>query len=446
MSETLRELLDSEMASGGHDTVNLGSSADQAPSEEERWAGRGNSRDDGPAIDESKPLMLMGQIFAATVPSDAAAREEAITCTESTFDTLELTIRGNKAKPRSEQCEFIRVSTAAVPADNQASRPGEVIVDFADMRDADRLSVDEIAAPVTFENIPKGLNLALYGTAHPTTVKFNDMSGPDDHAEVDIANSNSRFVINDIEHLEVKTSISGSVILSGDSLKSLTLKGDGLMNLVLSTETMVNLTSIDASAARGTFIVTAAETKPLEIKGSQGDDIYILAGNAHNTVSTGKGNDVVLTGGGNDTVDTGEGDDIISVGRGANSVTTGTGRDLLILSAIWESWPSFVGRTMTTIQDFDAAGGDRIKFRDLADGTIADKAVRERVQAAVNDVQPYNPLGDVVEAARTATEDYEISWFSWEGDTYVFADMPQCCTVRLKGIVDLTADNLMFDT
>jgi S-layer protein len=167
--------------------------------------------------------------------------------------------------------------------------------------------------------------------------------------------------------------------VTDSAAKSIVVSGNG--DLVLTTTSVV-LTSLDGSAMTGKLTATANGTVAETIKGGTAADTLTSAGT----------NDVLIGNGGND---------VLKAASNLVTLTGGAGADTFDVSVATSNVNSYA--TVT-----DLAAGDLIKFASgdaflASKVTLADTAVFQ----------------DYANQAINLTDDGDISWFTYGGNTYV---------------------------
>jgi len=162
------------------------------------------------------------------------------------------------------------------------------------------------------------------------------------------------------------------------------------------------------------------------IAGGDGND-SIVGGDANDILTGGNGNDTILAGAGNDAITGGVGADRMTGGTGADTFTVGTEASTLVYDTI----------TDLTLADDDVISG----LSTGGDGTA------ETFNATVITLGGVATFQDYLNAA-TATNgtEGEISWFQFNGNTYVVQDNNAAATytaaddivIEIVGLVDLS--------
>ncbi len=205
-----------------------------------------------------------------------------------------------------------------------------------------------------------------------------------------------------------------------DSLASLTITGNA--GVILDVAGSTALRTIDASANTGGVTVTAASTLAATLTGGSGNDSL--------TATTGTNADVLNGGAGNDT---------LTSNQGLTTLTGGAGRDLFVVATAGAN-----GNVYTTITD--AAAGDRLELSNRGTETFATARLNLAATATFADYLNLAASGDGSLAGR-------ISWFQFNGNTYVVEDLSAGATfangsdivVALSGLVDLSTASLAYN-
>lgn len=201
-----------------------------------------------------------------------------------------------------------------------------------------------------------------------------------------------------------------TLTLVGTSAKSIVVTGNAHLTLVNTGNTAV--TSIDASGMTGGITVTAAGTVAETIKG----------GAAANALTGAMAGDVLIGG---------AAADVITAGVGAETLTGGAGNDTFGIVATANS---NIYATIT-----DASKGDIISFADKGVETFAAAKLTLGATAVFQDFVNLAAVGD-------GSTNGVISWFQFNGDTYVVEDRSSGASflngvdivVKLTGLIDLT--------
>jgi S-layer protein len=211
-----------------------------------------------------------------------------------------------------------------------------------------------------------------------------------------------------------------------DVLANLVVTGNAAVALDLTGATA--LRTINASSNTGGVTVTAVSTLASTITGGSGDDSL--------TAKTGTNADTLVGGGGDDT---------LTSNAGLTTLTGGAGNDVFVVATAGANSGIY-----TTITDF--AAGDKLKIgTDLGTETFATAKI---VLAGTASFADYlNAASTNTTGALGALTNGTISWFQFEGNTYVVEDRSTDATfkggtdivVGLTGLVDLSTASLAYD-
>lgn len=193
------------------------------------------------------------------------------------------------------------------------------------------------------------------------------------------------------------------------------------------------------------------------LRGTAGDDVFtgdvrkdfFTGGDGDDLLMGFGGADILLGDAGRDTLQGGEGDDILWGGSGADGINGGAGDDLVwdggdgadVLTGglgadTWVILPSSSAESVATI--VDTAKGDRIFL--LGSGGVTFNAARLVLGGAAG-------FQDYLNAAAAGAATEAVTWFQFNGDTYLVQDRGAAATfafgtdvvVRLTGLNDLSS-------
>ncbi|HZH25603.1 MAG TPA: DUF4214 domain-containing protein [Azospirillaceae bacterium] len=319
------------------------------------------------------------------------------------------------------------VTTGGLTVDNMASTGTVVLTDAVNA--ASTIAVEDAATGTA-----DVLNLRLAATDG-----FANTAGTT-VADVETVN----VAVDDTDTTPATTAF--TVRLNAAQAKTVVLSGDAGVNLTGSTltaATTIDGSGLTATGTAGRLTVAAAvlATTGVTVTGGAGDDqitgnsatgnVDTLSGGAGaDTVTGGSGNDVLNGGDGNDTLNGGAGNDTLTGGAGVDVLTGSNGADTFVVGV-----PAS-GTQHDTITD--AAGGDRITLVDRGTETFATSMI---VLGGTPVLKDY-----LDEAAKgNGSTNGAISWFRYNGDTYLVQDLSAGNTfqdgtdlvVKLTGLVDL---------
>ena len=370
----------------------------------------------------------------------------------------------------------------------QVTTPASVTINLANLDNINSVSTATSTAAV-ITNYTTGGTLTLTGASTkitPTLVAAATVA-TDDVFNIVVSNAASTDVknitlanvetvnINTNDSALVATGVQHTVDLDASAAKTLTVTGDAGFVLPAGT-TSTALTTIDTSGiTKGAVSVTSAGTGSLTVTagatantinttsvtsatktvsvttGAGADGITtggsndtIVAGNGANTIVTGNGTnsvtggtgvDTVTGGTGVDTISTGAGNDVIAGGAGLDQITTGAGADKVTVVA------NTNGNIFATITD--ATSTDIIAFADKGTETFTAAKVTLGGTAVFQDYLNAAAAGD-------GSTNGIISWFQFNGNTYVTQDISNGATfvnaadfvVELTGLIDLSKATL----
>jgi S-layer protein len=199
--------------------------------------------------------------------------------------------------------------------------------------------------------------------------------------------------------------------LAATKATSITVTGNAGLNLTNSGN--IKLTMIDGSAMTGKLTATATNTTAAET---------IKGGTAADSLTGGAMADVLLGGDGADT---------LTAGAGMNILTGGAGLDKFVVGV-----PSTNVNGYATITDLTR--GETIQFA----GATSFAASKVTVGGTA-------VFQDFANASVAASASNALSWFQWEGNTYIVQDINTAATfvnlvdkiVKITGLVDLSASS-----
>jgi len=273
---------------------------------------------------------------------------------------------------------------------------------------------------------------AATGTADVLTLKLAATDGFANTAAVTVADVETINIVTDDTDATAATT-AFTAMLNAAQAKTVKVSGDAGVDFTGSTltaATLIDGSGITATGAGGKLTVAAASlaTTGVTVKGGAGDD-QITGNSAAGKVDT-------LSGGaGNDTITGGSGDDVLSGDAGKDTLTGGSGSDIFVIAV-----PA-TGAQYDTITD--ATAGDTIRFVDRGTETFATAKVGLDAGATFQDYLNAAAAGDgSVNAA--------VSWFQFDGNTYVVQDLSAGASfvdnadvvVELTGLVDLSTAKL----
>jgi Ca2+-binding RTX toxin-like protein len=192
--------------------------------------------------------------------------------------------------------------------------------------------------------------------------------------------------------------------------------------------------TISGGSAGNDTVTTNAGNDSVTTAGGN-DSVSGNTGNNH--IVTGAGTDTITATTGNDTIDAGAGNDAITGGTGMDKLTGGAGADTFTVGT---EASTFIYDTIT---DFaTGVGGDTISGLHTGASTAAETFNSTAISLGSNATfQDY-----LDEGAKTTGTEGEISWFQFNGNTYLVQDNNAATTfvagsdivVEITGLVDLS--------
>jgi len=289
-------------------------------------------------------------------------------------------------------------------------------------------------------------------TADSITVTLGSASAESGVGQLSSDNDASliNLVLSDEESITISTVGAASVINSLSAGDATAITATGSKGLTIVGFTSAAVTSVDASAMTGAFVMGAAASDLAStITGGSGNDtLYggtladnILGGNGNDTIYAGAGNDTIDSGSGTSTVDGAAGNDTIVGGSGNDSFEGGSGRDSLDGGAGNDSF------AVDTASDFEIAtaaetviGGDGTDSIVYANGITMALAVSNLT--AISGIEIIQFLGDTESASVTLTD----AVFTANGTSTLTLDMDTMSTGDLTvSASGLTAYNVVVD-
>jgi len=246
----------------------------------------------------------------------------------------------------------------------------------------------------------------------------------------------------------VSGSATATIDADANTLDTITVTGAGRVTVV---STEATITTVDASGNTGgvTYVSGILADDDVTVTGGSGNDTFnFAAATADVTINSGAGNDIITGGAGDDTLNGGAGNDIITGGAGGDTLTGGAGDDVFVYTAFGDSVISSTGTnsTVDVITDFNT-GNDTIDLSALGGLVQTSAANQIAVGNAVTAAGASADLADVVDAVAAVTNDGEMTWFNFGGNTYVVAEgaaggagaAGAVMVIELTGVVALTS-------
>jgi S-layer protein len=298
------------------------------------------------------------------------------------------------------------------------------------------LSIGGTTGATTFSNVAAGTQLTFTGgPTGVTTYTLKDGSGTSDSVTLNLANSggatnagtvtvNAAVGTDGVETINInsagKASNTNSITLGTDPTLT-TIKVTGSNSLTLTNALNTGVTTVDASALSGVLTYTTAGTVAETVTGGSKDDV-LTAGTAGSTQA-----DVLIGGAGNDT---------LKSNAGLTTLTGGTGADTFVIRS--------AGANVNTYTTVDATTGDFITLLDQGAETFKPNKITLGTDTAV--FQDY--ANAAVTGAGNVSTDGNISWFQFNGNTYIVESMGHTANtsftngtdvvVKITGLVDLS--------
>ena len=305
-------------------------------------------------------------------------------------------------------------------------------IDLTRWTDINHVELRDGASTVTIDALGEGGTVTVWDDVNSITVNFDDTSADDDELTYTavITDDESYYAgwleSDDVEVLNFAAVSDGD---TDDDFISVGISLDDLVELNISGDvTTLSVTNDFADASDTLETVNAsAFTGDLTI------DLSGVVGPL--SVTTGSGDDSIIGGQAGDTIDAGDGDDVIEGGTGADTLTGGDGEDEFIFDV------PVNGNSYDTVTDAEA--DDILTLIDMGTETFAASAITLANTAAFRDYLDAAAAGD-------GSTNGAISWFQYEGDTYVVEDLAAAASfqdgvdavIKLTGMVDLSEATL----
>jgi S-layer protein len=262
---------------------------------------------------------------------------------------------------------------------------------------------------------------AATGTADSVTLEMAGSANITNTGNVNIADVETVNLVSTDTDTTDTTIPTHTLILNADAATKMTATGNANLSLTLGSGNTV-LTELDASTMTGALTAGTNGTTAQTIKGGSGNDVLTANGDQ----------DVLLGNDGNDTLTTAANADLVTL-------TGGAGTDTFVIGA-----PSSVNGYATIT---DLSSGEKISF-DLTGGTISSFDITQITLASTAVFQDY------ANAAINAVGAGGATWFQYDGNTYVVADLGaddtsfnngQDAIVKITGLVDLSTASFNND-
>ncbi|CAH1657542.1 hypothetical protein CHELA1G11_11285 [Hyphomicrobiales bacterium] len=297
------------------------------------------------------------------------------------------------------------------------------------------LILDSLPFQVKVPNLDSDVSVHIRNAAHSTTLDFGPAKAWGSERDIHISGLASDLHFHRASWLKVKIGgvITAPIGLHAPDLLSLRVIGENDITLNLSPATMPELRHIDATELTGRLVLhhetnpSTPEISQIRINGSPHGNDFSWHGSRNVFIRTGDGADIVTTG---------AGDDTIYAGGGRNIISTGSGYDRVVIEKASQSTLSKHDDNMTVICDFDTHSRKKIELCFLRRTDCANAALLESIQAAIDNLPPRASVDDAYFKAVEATDG--CGWFSFKGNTYIFADNAEHSLVKVVGLHSLT--------
>ena len=238
----------------------------------------------------------------------------------------------------------------------------------------------------------------------------------------------------DAKHTDTITAGDGVLHIAGSALGTTAVTGgNGAADTVALSATTNNTVTLGDGAADSVTISGTTGNNTVTLGNGALDVVDLHLNNGNNVITVGNGGDTISVGAGNNTIVAGSGANTISVGSGLNTVTTGANAATVLNVAA-----SVAATTYTTVTDFSTKG-ESIHFAGAA-ATLGSN-ITSNLDASTSTFKDY------VNYAVEHTAQHSVSWFTYNGNTYVVDNESNAATgftanvdtvVKLSGTVDLT--------
>ena len=357
------------------------------------------------------PDLLAGESLTidgvtVTATADTAASDVLMAFFASGFSVATLTASGTRA------FDWYATSASGTTLNFEAQTAGNV-PDFT------YTSTGLSAGSLTLSHMANNGTLELTAAGAGATVTMTDATGTSDSLNIvtKVNASNLDFgtvtaagveTVNITATDTTATSISKATLTVSDTAaKTVVITGNSDLDL---TAAGSELTTVNASAATGKLNFSSA-VNSVSITGGAAADSLTASGN-NVTINGGAGNDTLVVTGNLATLTGGAGNDIFNVSDATTNVNS-----------------------YATITDLTA--GDAIKFNSNSTGFAA-------ARVTLGDTAVFQ---DFANAAIANSAQYAVSWFQYNGNTYVVQDVSNSTTtftngvdliVKIAGLVDLS--------
>ncbi|WP_429559268.1 DUF4214 domain-containing protein [Paraburkholderia youngii] len=274
------------------------------------------------------------------------------------------------------------------------------------------------------------------GVAAKETVTFVAGQTSTNGATVTVGAANLTFTGDaDAKHTDTITAGDGVLTITGSAAGTTVVTGgNGAADSVTLSAATNNSVTLGDGAADTVTTTGATGNNTIKLGNGAHDVVTLSANNGDNIITVGNGGDTISVGNGNNTIVAGSGVNTITVGSGLNTVTTGANAGTVVNVAA-----SVAATTYTTVTDFSTKG-EAIHFA-TGGATALGSNITANLDASTSTFKDY------VNYAVEHTAQHSVSWFTYNGNTYVVDNESHGATgftagsdtvVKLSGTVDLT--------
>ncbi|MYN44001.1 DUF4214 domain-containing protein [Pseudoduganella sp. FT93W] len=294
------------------------------------------------------------------------------------------------------------------------------------------------ANTLTLTHFANNGTVELIGAAATTTVTLNDATGTSDSLNIITKVGTANLDFGTVAAAGVET-----LNITATDTDTSTSTGNGVQTATLAVTDAAAKSIVITGTSALTLSLNAANTAVTSIDGSAMSAKLIAAtvagAAAAATVKGGAGADQLTANHIGDTLIGGAGNDTLIVNAGLVTLTGGAGADTFDVSTATSNSNSYA-----TITDISA--GDKITFNSAAVNFLASKVTLANTAV----------FQDYANEAIKLSSDGQVSWFQYNGDTYIVENATGASTtqftngtdiiVKLTGIVDLSTASFSSST
>ena len=259
--------------------------------------------------------------------------------------------------------------------------------------------------------------------------------------------TNTTLTSLDASGLTASGAFGGLTWTAGALAASSVIKGSAAgTNTVIFSAANTAATFVTYTGGTGNDVITGSNGLNNVVNLGNGTNSFTSTGAGNNTVTGGTGVDTITVGSGANVISTGAGNDVVHIGAaaGLNTVDVGAGTDTVILDAIQTA-----SRYSTSITGM--AAGDIVDLSDVI-GTSAAVSTQTVMGAKITlgGASAFTTYLNAASAGDGNTANTIISWFQYNGNTYIVQDTSAAATfqdgadtvVELVGLTTLTTSTI----